>query len=586
MKLIDRIILNETKSHWRKLFTVFCLIVLTIGFDLLSPWPFKILIDNVLSPVATNETGLILVLINFFHSRYMLGVFAVFLYFISTSFNTLFEYIQSTVTKGVIKDSISHFSKRAFKSLESVAIGFYNEQQIGDFIYRLSYDVNALGELLESGILPLVTSSVHLAIAIVVMCLISVKLTLFALVALPFLVSGTYLFNHYISDATKRSEKFNSSIFSFIEEALTHLRVVQAFSQEKRESERFNRKVDTMTRSDLGVFKLDFLLTLMVGLVIAVSYSVVILYGMSAVFAGTITTGLFIVFIFYLDNLTNPMLAIVYAAASLREEYTKIARMEDFFSVKRQLQDVGTRRLLRGHGIRFDSVSVLGEEGKNILKDVSFDIDEGKCTVILGVSGSGKTSLTNLIMRFIDKPDSGRVLIGGIDINEYDPKAIRNAIAYVPQEISLFDDTIYNNLIFGNPKASRKDIKDALYAADAEDFIHQLPGKYNFRVGEGGTFLSGGQKQRLMLARALLRKRAPILLLDEVFSALDVKTRKKVLERLQEVFKGKTVIIISNVFDVVEQADMVVVLNKGEIVYKGKKGGLPREISLYKILLK
>ena len=588
MKLIDRIIVGELKTHWPKLSVVLGVMIIAAILDLLVPWPFKILIDNVLDQTPNPDaTGIGPFLLNIFNgNHYYLGIFAVFLYFSSMFLTSVFEYMRSVLTKKVIKDTIAHFSKRAFKSLEKIAIGFYNEQQIGDFIYRLSYDVTALGDFLEEGVLPMLASAIHLIIAVVIMCMIDVKLTLFALASLPFLATGVFIFNKYISNATERSERFNSSTFSFIEEALTHLRVIQGFSQEKREGSRFDQKVDTMVNSEMQLFKLDFLLSLMVGIVIAISYSLVILYGMSAVFSGTITTGLLIVFIFYLDNLTNPILSIVYNATSIRESYTKISRMEDFFHTEKKDTDTGgTRKLLKGHSILFDNVSVKKEEGKKILKNVSFEIEEGKITVILGVSGSGKTSLTNLIMRFLDKPDEGRVLLGGIDITEFNEDAVRKSIAYVPQEISLFDDTIHNNIIFGNPRATKHEIKEAVYISGAEDFINRLPGKYKFRVGEGGTFLSGGQKQRIMLARALLRRNAQIYLFDEVFSALDVRTRKEVLGRLHEVFKKKTVIIISNVFDVVEQADTVVVLNKGELVYQGKGNSIPKEISLYKILL-
>lgn len=586
MKLIDKIIISELRTHSPMLVLSLGIMIIAAGMELLVPWPFKILIDNVLggNPIPNHGAGILLN--HFFESVYTLGIFAIFLYFMSMLLNTVFEYLQSLTTKRVVENVISHFSKRAFKSLESVPIGFYNEQQIGDFIYRLSYDVNALGVFLEEGLLPLIASMIHLILAIGIMYFINVKLTLFALISLPLLAFGVYIFNGYIRVATERSEKFNSATFSFIEEALTHLRVIQGFSQQKREADQFDHKVDGMIKNEFWTFKLGFLLSLMVGVIIAASYSLVILYGMSAVFAGTLTTGLLIVFIFYLDNLTNPILSIVYNAASIRESYTKISRMEDFFNAEIKSSEIGSRKHLRGHDIRFDSVSVEKEEGKKILDNVSFTIEEGKCTVILGVSGSGKTSILNLIMRFLEKPQEGRVLIGGIDITEYDPEAVRKAIAYVPQDISLFDDTIKNNILFGNPRATKKEIKDAVYIADAEDFIDRLPGKYNFRVGEGGEFLSGGQKQRIMLIRALLRSRAPILLFDEVFSALDVKTRQVVLERIKQISKNKTVIIISNIFDVVKQADTVVVLNRGKLVYTGKGSSLPKEMALYKILLR
>lgn len=585
MKLIDKIIISELRTHTTKLLMVLAIMIIAAGLELLVPWPFKILIDNVLGGEPLATTGLGGVLSRVFSNPYSLGIFATFLYFVSMFLSTVFEYVRSLVSKKVIENVIAHFSKRAFKSLESISIGRYNEQQIGDFIYRLSYDVTALGAFLEDGLLPLVASVIHLLLATGIMYFINARLTVLALISLPLLTLGLYIFNGYIRGATMRSEKFNSATFSFIEEALNHLRVIQGFSQEKRQAARFDQKVDTMVKSEVKLFNLEFLLTFMVGAIVAGSYSLVILFGMSAVFSGTLTTGLLIVFIFYLDNLTNPILSIVSNAASIRESYTKIRRMEDFFNTEKTLEGTGSRKLLRGHDIRFEGVSTQKEDGKKILRNASFVFEEGKSTAVLGVSGSGKTSIMNLIMRFVEKPQEGRVLIGGIDITEFDTEAVRRTIAYAPQEISLFDDTIHNNIVFGNPHATKREIKEAVYIANAEDFINRLPGKFTFRVGEGGTFLSGGQKQRLMLVRALLRGHASIFLFDEVFSALDVKTRRTVLDRLKPVLAGKTSIIVTNVFDVVKQVDNVIILNKGEVVYAGKAKGLPKEISLYKILL-
>ena len=585
MNLIDTIIISELKARWKSFVTVVVLMIATVGFDLLAPWPFKILIDNVLNTESGTQSIFMFFLGELFHSKYSLGIFAILLYFVSTFCNTIFEYIKSTLSKRVVKETIAHFSKRAFRSLESMSIGFYNEQQIGDFIYRLSYDVSALGDFLEDGVFPLISSSVHLIIAVTVMYYIDVKLTFFALMALPFLATGVFVFNHYITLATKRSEKSNSATFSFIEEALNHLRVVQAFSQENKEAGNFNEKVDDMISNEIKLSKFNFLLSFVVGIVIAISYSVVIYYGMTAVFAGTLSTGLLIVFIFYLDNLTNPLLSIIYAATSMRENYTKISRMEEFFDIKNHSPEQGNKKTLRGYDVRFENVSFYKDEDTKILDNISFTAEEGKVTAIFGVSGSGKSSIANLILRFIEKPNEGRVLIGGIDATKYDPSTIRNSIAYVPQDISLFDDTIYNNLVFGNPNTTIRAVKNALHIADATDFINRLPGKLEFRVGEDGGFLSGGQKQRLMLARALIRNHGPIFVLDEIFSALDIKTRKRVMERLQKLFKRKTVIIISNIFDVIKQADTVVVINQGKMIYQGNSNKLLKEASLYKMLL-
>lgn len=584
MKTIHKILYKNIVSNIRALFLVILLMLLIVGFDVIAPWPFKILIDNVLAanPIVSDKFNFL----NLFNSRELLGFFVVFVYFVSTFLLTIVEYLRSIVSKKIIKKITADFSKSAFKSLQSLAIGFYKKQQIGDYIYRLSYDVYALGELIEDGLLPLITSCLYLAVTASIMFFIDVRLTLFSLAALPFLAIGLYSFNTYVAQGTKRSEFFNSAAFSFIEEALTHLKIIQAFSQEHRESHRFDKKIDVSLQSEVVVSRLDFLISLLVGVIIAVSYSVIIIYGIRLVFSGTITTGLLIVFIFYLDNLTNPILSIIDAATVLKQSYIKIVRMEDFFTPKTHLNyHKGKVNIITDTGIVFDHVSLWDSHKIKMLHNLTFEIEPNKRTVIFGVNGSGKTSVVNLIMRFVDAPSAGKIYVGGIDLNDYDIEALRSAIAFIPQEITLFDDTIRNNIGFGNPKSSFSDIKRAARLAAADEFIKKLPKGYHFKVGEGGNFLSGGQRQRIMLARALLKKDAKILLFDETLSALDVKTRKAVIEHLYQFSRLKTMIIVSNIFEVVRTADNVIVLDKGRVVFSGPSSRLPREVALYKLIV-
>jgi ABC-type multidrug transport system fused ATPase/permease subunit len=586
MRAVNKILKKEITANRWPLFLVLIMMLLTIAFEIIAPWPFKILIDNVLSDNPIEPGTFLAFLHTLFPSRDLLGFFAVFIYFSSTFALSLLEYLRAVYSKQVIKSMTADFSKAAFKNLQSLAIGFYNKQKIGDYIYRLGNDVSALGELIEDGVLPFSISILQLAVTIGIMSLISIKLTFMALAALPFLAYGLYSFNRRLTGATKRSEFLSSATFSFIEEALNHLKIIQAFSQEDQSSKDFNHRIDKSLQGDVLVYRLDFLLTLLVGMVIAISYSVIMLYGIRAVFAGTLTTGLLVVFIFYLDNLTTPIITLIYASTAMRSAHIKIMRMEEFFAKKSHLDyQTGGINKITDSDIRFEHVTLLGDEGKRILSNVSFTIEAGKRTVIFGGSGSGKTSVSNLLMRFIDKPSHGHVLIGKHPIDAYNLKSLRDAIAYVPQEITLFNESIKDNIVFGNKHHSIERVKRAARLADAEDFINKLPGKYDFSVGEGGTYLSGGQRQRLMLARALMKEEAGILIFDETFSALDVKTRKRVLDNVYNFSEGKTSIIISNIFDVITAADNIIVLNRGRLLFSGPAHRLPKEISLYNMIM-
>jgi ABC-type multidrug transport system fused ATPase/permease subunit len=586
VRIINKILYKKFKENKTLLIFIFLTTALIAGMSVVVPWPFKVLIDNVLSAPYTDGSYEPVPLFSlFFKSRYALGVFVVFVYFFAMLVNSLLEYIQSLLTKTMIKKMTVSFAKEAFRNIESLAIGYYSKKEIGDYIYRLSHDVSALEGFWEEGVIPLVTSSLRIIMTIAIMFIINVQLTVIVLFILPILSICLFIFNKRIQQSTKKSERINSNLFSFIEEALTHLKVIQAFSQQKNESDTFNMQTEASFQSEFVIFKLDFLLTLLIDIIIAISYSAIIFYGIHEVFFGTLTTGLLIIFIFYLDNITGPVLSVIYSVTSITESYTKLKRISEFFNYRIKGVPSGPQKEMLDTSIQFEHVTLYGDNNIKILDNVSFTLEPHKFTVIFGLNGSGKTTIVNLILRFIDKIDSGRILLGGVDISEYDLDFLRSTIRYVPQEMTLFNNTIKRNIAFGNSMATFKDIKQAAKNAMAHDFIKKLPGTYNFQVGEGGIELSGGQRQRVMLARALVKDQAKISLFDEAFSALDVQTRQQVLKSIHKNLKKQTIVAISNVFDVITAADNVIIINKGEIIYQGPSEHLSKESSLYKIIV-
>ncbi len=535
----------------------------------MAPWPFKLLIDNVLGNETLDKNTLTGHIFSFFTSRESLAFSVVMAFFITSMMNTVMDYFVNISSKDFSKNLIFNFSKRAFANLERLAIGYYKKQEIGDYIYRLSYDVWALGELVETGLIPFITNLFFLLITITILFLIQPHLALIALGILPFLAVALSVFNQQIGSETKRSETSNSALFSFIQEVLNQLKTVQAFNQQNKKSLIFAEKEETSLHRDLNVYGLSFLLYLLLGVTIAISYSIVILFGIKAVFAGTMTTGFLIIFIFYLDNLTYPLLSLLQAATALKENYIKVSRMADFFDKKSQIVDLGTVDKITNTEIKIGNVSVFGEEGLPILENISLKIPKGKKTIIVGVSGSGKTTIASMLLRFID-PSKGKIFIGDHEISTYSLEVLRNSISYLPQDVVLFNDSIKNNIAVGSPEAGDREIYQAARLAIAEKFINHLPGKYDFQVGEEGNNLSGGQKQRIMLARAFMKINAKIVIFDEPMSSLDVKSRSAVIKSINEFSQGKTTIIISNVVDVIKQADHIIVLSEGKIIHAGR----------------
>lgn len=584
VKYFNRILYREIRPHAPKIVLIFILIGISIGLEAFTPLPLKVLIDNVLGRQKLEVGGVLQGLLPWVTSREALGFFVVLAYFLSGMLYTVCDYALTILSKIVSGEIIKNFSRKAFDNLEEIAIGYYNKQNIGDYIYRLSYDVDAIGTLFQFGIIPLVKNALYIVSTIVVMFIIDAKLASITLLIMPMLATGLWIFNKKMGIVTKQVENSNSMLLSFIEEVLGQLKIIQAFNQENRESKVFRKREDTSVDNEVGSYDLDFMLDLLIGIIIAIGYAIVLLYGIRAVFAGEITTGLLIVFIFYVDNLTYPTVGFINAVISFREDIIKVNRMKDFFDKKHQISKEGKIKNITDNSITFQNVSVKYEDGSIVLKNASFKIPAGKITVIVGVSGSGKTTISSLILRFID-PSKGKILLGRQDIRKFNIKQLREDISYVPQEVVLFNESIAQNIAFGKPDATIQEIKKAAKDAVADNFIDRFPSKYAFKVGEKGLKLSGGQRQRLMVARALIKKQAKIAIFDEPLSSLDVKTRATLTKNIHEFAKGKTMIIVTNILDIINQADYVIFLNQGEILHAGTAASLRKVSNISKMII-
>lgn len=541
-----------------------CVTLVLIISDLLVPWTFKVLIDHVLEDTPIDTRSALGMLLSSFQTKEALGFFVVMMFFFLRIVREITTYARSLYIKKIAGNLIYRFSKNAFDNLEKFAIGYYRNQKIGDYIYRLSTDIAAVGELIEDGIFPLLSSTLTIISIIGILLLINVKLGVYALLALPFLVAGLFLINKKIVLESKRSEHTNSAVFSFLQQALTQLKIIQAYTQEKQELQQFNKTMFRSLRSSFSVQNVHILLSLCVGIIIAVSYALVIGFGIQAVFAGEITVGILLVFIFYLDALTDLILTTISSIGLMKSASVKIARMMDFFDQTSHIIDNGTVTTVSNTTITFKHVTLKTPDERVILDNISCTIPKNKITVILGVNGAGKTSFVSLIPRLINEPTAGTVLIGKHSVKDYTVKTLREHIAYVPQEILLFNSTIKDIIAFGKEHATLKEIQEAAQLAVADEFINKKKSGYNFLVGEEGNYLSGGQRQRLMLARAFI-KNATIMILDEVFSSQDLKTRFMMLENLRKIAGGKTIVIVSNSLEVVSEADYVIALSNGKV---------------------
>jgi ATP-binding cassette subfamily B protein/subfamily B ATP-binding cassette protein MsbA len=369
--------------------------------------------------------------------------------------------------------------------------------------------------------------------------------------------------------AARLKREVETRLQSHIQQTLTGIPVVQAFGQEDRERSRFTRFADTAIRTQQRSALLGSVNSLSSGLVTTLGSGVILWLGAQSVLAGTLTLGSILVFLAYLNALQTQMkvFAGLYPALqSLSASAQRVVEILDATPEIAEKPDAVELAKVRGE-VRFEHVTTGYETGRVVLKDISFAARSGETIAMVGATGAGKTTLVNLIPRFLDAWE-GRVLIDGHDVRDVRLASLRRQIGIVPQESFLFPVSVAENIAYGRPEATRAEIETAARAANAHDFIVRLPEGYDTVLGERGATLSGGERQRLAIARAFLRD-APILILDEPTSALDSQTERLIFDALQRLTRGRTTFIIAHRLSTARRADRILVLQEGEIVETG-----------------
>ncbi len=571
----------------KNIFYIIIFSLFGVFFDIITPLPFKILIDNVLekNPLTPHSFEFFLLGDIDFLS---LGFIVVFLYTASNVLAILLNYFAQILIRTVSKDVIIRFSNNTFATIERMRHAVYRKKDIGDYIYRLSYDVSAISEIFESGILPMITNSIFIVITTVILFLISPSFALLSFLLVPSMALLLYVFSKRLGVAWKKSEYSNSLLFSFIEEILGQLKNVQAYNLEEHMLTTFQKKETRSLRYEFNAYSIQFLLNLFIGILIALGYAGIITYGISLVHAGLVTAGTLVIFLFYLDNLTNPCIAFMGAYTSMKEHLVKIQRISELLEQpvldeKTTIKDT-SHPLSTSPSIYFKNVSFFGTNDAKILQNATFTIPKEKITVIVGANGSGKTTIISLLMGFLS-PSRGSILFNNNSISNFTPEELHSMSAYVPQEIELFKGTIRENILFGDTHASPQAIKKAASMANASHFIERMPQKYSFQVGERGSKLSGGQRQRILIARAFLKSSAKIIIMDEPLSAQDITSHKILIKNIKKFTDKKTVIIVSNILDIIKIADHVIIVNKGKIIAQGKNTSILKQKHLTELLI-
>ncbi len=455
-----------------------------------------------------------------------------------------------------------------YKHYQTLPLSFYRRNNTGDLMARISEDVSRVRMYLGPAIMYGINMVTLFLMVIPFMFTINAKLTLYSLLPLPALSLSIYYVNNIINQRSEDIQKSLSNLSTFVQEAFSGIRVLKAFVREEESSLSFGNASNDYKDKSL---KLTFVTALFFPLVmslIGLSVILTVYIGSLEVINGALSVGNIAEFIIYVNMLTWPVTSLGWITSIIQRAAASQKRINEFLHTKNDIvSNAHLKKEINGD-VSFENVDfVYPDTGINALKNVDFSIKSGESIAIIGTTGSGKSTIANLVCRMYDTT-SGQILIDGIDIKDYDLSSLRNQIGFVPQDVFLFSDSIRNNIAFGNLELTEEEIEKAARDADLEENIMRFSEGFETRVGERGITLSGGQKQRVSIARAIA-KDPKILILDDALSAVDTKTENKILNSMEKIMVGRTTIIISHRVSSAQLANKIIVLHQGEVIEQG-----------------
>jgi ATP-binding cassette subfamily B protein len=465
---------------------------------------------------------------------------------------------------------------------QKLPLSFYRQNNTGDLMNRISEDVSQVRMYVGPAIMYTINMIGTAVLVIAYMLTINMRLTLFALLPLPILSISIYYVNNLINHRSILIQQSLSKMTTFVQEAFSGIRVMKAYVREDDFSKEFEGETKDYFNKSLSLVRVDSLfMPLIVGL-IGLSTILTVYVGGIEVMRGTITTGNIAEFIIYVNLLTWPVASLGWVTSLTQRAAASQERINEFLNTKSEILSIENKTTTIKGKVKFDNVTfVYPDSGIKALDNVSFEVREGQTLAILGTTGSGKSTITNLICRMYDVTD-GTILIDQIAIQDYEITHLRSNVGYVPQEVFLFSDSIRNNIAFGfnEDDFEEKQIEEAAQDADLLENIERFPNGFETMLGERGITLSGGQKQRVSIARAIIRN-PKILILDDSLSAVDTKTENAILENMQRIMKDRTSIIISHRVSSAKFADYIVFLDEGKIIEQGTHAELLKHNGLY-----
>ena len=581
MKYIPRV-LRYLAPYWPLATLSITLIVVGGFFGLLTPWPLQILVDNVLGG-APLPAFLASLFGSFSNSRFAVLVLVVIaglaITILMNALTVLDNYVNTKLNLSIILD----FRSALFQHAQRLSLAFHDQRRSGMLIYAINFQAGAVAHIITT-IPPLAQSFITLVGMFWISFRIDRPLALLSLTVVPFLY---YSVNYYVKNIQERLmqvKTMEGESLSIIHEAMSMLRVIVAFGRDSHEHSRFRDQGVHAVKARVTLTVRQTLFSLAVNTTTAAGTALVLGFGAYHVLERRLTVGELLVVMAYIAAVYKPLETISTTIGSLQDQLISLRIAFGLLDTEPEIKDAPSAvKVGRANGqIAFEGVRFGYKERLETLKDISFEAEAGQVIAIVGPTGAGKSTLVSLIPRFYD-PNQGRVLLDGIDIRQITLQSLREQVSIVLQDPLLFSGSILENIRYGRLEASMDEIIEAAKAANAHDFIMALPNQYETELGERGAQLSGGERQRIAVARAFL-KDAPILILDEPTSSIDSKTESVILDALDRLMIGRTTFMVAHRLSTIRNADIILVLNHGEIVERGSHDELLRQGGLYKQL--
>ncbi len=561
------------RPYRASLFFILAAMLVQTAMSLAAPWPLKIILDNVvgnhklpwwlddaMKPVLS-FTG---------SGKMQIAAAAAIITVLIALVGALASYVANYYTESVGQWVANDLRMRTYHHLERLSLSYFDTHQTGSLLSTITTDIQTIQGFASSSTLSIVIDLFTIVGMLGIMFWLNWDFTLIIIAVTPFMLLLASRFKKVVKKATREVRKQQSNMVAVVQQGLESVRVVQAFGRQELEQEELGEVSRATVDAALKARKVKALLSPMVALIVSLCTAVVLWRGSLLILSGAMTAGALTVFLSYLTKFFKPVKDLATITNQIAQTAVGVERIRGILDADMIIPEhpdaFEPPQTLRGE-IVFDQVAFAYDSEAPVLKRVCFTIQPGQMVGIVGATGGGKSTIVSLIPRFYD-PTAGQVKIDGVDIRQYKLQALRNQIGYVLQDTVLFRGTVRDNIAYGRAGATQEEILAAAKFANADEFIARMPHGYDTMVGERGDTLSGGQRQRIGIARAVIRNN-PILILDEPTAALDTESERSVIEALERLMKGKTVITIAHRLSTIRNSDKILVLKDGAVAEEG-----------------